>query len=64
MEKDRDRKGGGGVLKRLKSRRSQADKWPAVAEHELREGGAVSPDQVLGLRAATEGETIGDYEGL
>ncbi|XP_061586367.1 protein unc-119 homolog B [Cololabis saira] len=51
----RDRKSGGGMLKKLKSRRSQAEKLPAVTEAELRAlRGDVSPDQVLGLRAGTQ----------
>ena len=53
----RDRKGAGGMLKKLKSRRSQTDKWPVVTEDELRAlGREISPDHVLGLRAVTEGE--------
>lgn len=52
----RDRKTGGGVLKKLKSRRSQTEKWPAVTEDELRAlGSNITPDHVLGLRAITEG---------
>lgn len=52
----RDRKSGGGMLKKLKSRRSQTDKWPAVTEDELRAlGRDITPDHVLGLRAVTEG---------
>lgn len=52
----RDRKSVGGMLKKLKSRRSQTDKWPVVTEDELRAlGGDISPDHVLGLRAVTEG---------
>ncbi|XP_077570865.1 protein unc-119 homolog B [Stigmatopora nigra] len=52
----RDRKAvGGGMFKKLKSRRSQTDKWPVVTEDELRAlGGDISPDHVLGLRAVTE----------
>lgn len=53
----RDRKTGGGMLKKLKSRRSQTDKWPVVTEDELRAlGKDISPDHVLGLRAVTEGK--------
>lgn len=53
----RDRKAGGGMLKKLKSRRSQTEKWPAVTEDELRAlGSSITPDHVLGLRAITEGE--------
>ncbi|CAK6950413.1 protein unc-119 homolog B [Scomber scombrus] len=52
----RDRKAGGGMLKKLKSRRSQTEKWPAVTEDELRQlGKDISPVHVLGLRAVTEG---------
>lgn len=52
----RDRKTAGGMLKKLKSRRSQNDKWPVVTEDELRAlGRDISPDHVLGLRAVTEG---------
>ncbi|XP_061672449.1 protein unc-119 homolog B isoform X2 [Syngnathoides biaculeatus] len=51
----RERKAGGGMLKNLKSRRSQTDKWPVVTEDELRAlGEDISPDHVLGLRAVTE----------
>ncbi|XP_077377323.1 protein unc-119 homolog B [Festucalex cinctus] len=51
----KDRKAVGGMLKKLKSRRSQTDKWPVVTEDELRAlGGEISPDHVLGLRAVTE----------
>ncbi|XP_061529016.1 protein unc-119 homolog B isoform X2 [Phycodurus eques] len=51
----RDRKAVGGMLKKLKSRRSQTDKWPVVTEDELRAlGEDISPDHVLGLRAVTE----------
>ncbi|XP_047448515.1 protein unc-119 homolog B [Mugil cephalus] len=53
----RDKKTGGGMLKKLKSRRSQTDKWPVVTEDELRAlGRDITPDHVLGLRAVT-----GDY---
>ncbi|XP_076859470.1 protein unc-119 homolog B [Brachyhypopomus gauderio] len=49
----RDRKHGGGVLKRLKSRRSQAERRP-VTEEELRAlGRDITPDEVLGLRSVT-----------
>nr|XP_015221432.1 PREDICTED: protein unc-119 homolog B [Lepisosteus oculatus] len=49
----RDRKAGGGVLKRLKSRRTQADRRP-VTEEELRAlGRDITPEDVLGLRAVT-----------
>ncbi|KAM9858252.1 protein unc-119 homolog B [Aulostomus maculatus] len=51
----RDRKAGGGMLKKLKSRRGQMERWPTVTEDELRAlGREISPDQVLGLRAVTE----------
>lgn len=59
----RDRRPGGGMLKKLKSRRSQSDKRPVVTEAELRALGAdISPDHVLGLRAVTEGRYRGDRE--
>uniref|UniRef100_A0A8C8DDV2 Unc-119 lipid binding chaperone B n=1 Tax=Oryzias sinensis TaxID=183150 RepID=A0A8C8DDV2_9TELE len=46
---------GGGMLKKLKSRRSQTEKWPVVTEDELRAlGKEISPDHVLGLRAVTK----------
>ncbi|XP_066546066.1 protein unc-119 homolog B isoform X2 [Amia ocellicauda] len=49
----RDRKAGGGVLKRLKSRRTQPDRRP-VTEDELRAlGREITPEEVLGLRAVT-----------
>lgn len=52
----RDRKSGGGMLKKLKSRRNQTDKWPVVTEDELRAlGKDITPDHVLGLRAVTQG---------
>lgn len=45
------------MLKKLKSRRSQTEKWPLVTEDELRAlGKDITPDHVLGLRAVTEGE--------
>lgn len=54
----RDRKAAaaaGGVLKRLKSRRSQVDSRP-VTEEDLRTQGAhITPEDVLGLRVATRG---------
>lgn len=50
----KDRKHGGGMLKKLISRRSQSDKYPVVTEDELRALGDISPDSVLGLRAVTE----------
>lgn len=54
----RDRKPGGGVLKRLKSRRSQADRGP-VTEEELRtQSGAITAEDVLGLRVATRGLSV------
>ncbi|XP_065116157.2 protein unc-119 homolog B [Paramisgurnus dabryanus] len=49
----RDRKTGGGVLKRLKSRRNQVERRP-VTEDELRAlERDITPDEVLGLRAVT-----------
>lgn len=51
----RERKPTGGVLKRLRSRRSQVDSRP-VTEDELREQGRnITSEEVLGLRAATRG---------
>lgn len=53
----RDRKTGGGVLKRLKSRRNQVERRP-VTEEELRAlGRDITPDEVLGLRAVTRGKS-------
>lgn len=53
----RDRKTGGGMLKKLKSRRRETEKWPAITEDELRALRTnITPDHVLGLRAITEGE--------
>lgn len=53
----RDRKPGGGVLKRLKSRRNQVDRRP-VTEEELRAlGRDITPDEVLGLRVITRGKS-------
>ncbi|XP_030631604.1 protein unc-119 homolog B-like [Chanos chanos] len=49
----RDRKPTGGVLKRLRSRRSQVDSRP-VTEDELRtQRRHITPEDVLGLRVAT-----------
>lgn len=54
----RDRKPGGGVLKRLKSRRSQVDSRP-VTEEDLRgQSGHIAPEDVLGLRVATRGLVV------
>ncbi|XP_047437884.1 protein unc-119 homolog B-like [Mugil cephalus] len=51
----RDRKPGGGVLRRLKSRRSQVESRP-VSEEDLRtQSGHITPEDVLGLRVATRG---------
>ncbi|TNN70664.1 Protein unc-119 B [Liparis tanakae] len=51
----RERQIGGGMLKKLKSRRNQTEKWPVVTEDELRAlGKDITPDNVLGLRAVTE----------
>lgn len=53
----RERQIGGGMLKKLKSRRNQTEKWPVVTEDELRAlGKDITPDNVLGLRAVTEGK--------
>uniref|UniRef100_A0A3B1KLQ5 Unc-119 lipid binding chaperone B n=1 Tax=Astyanax mexicanus TaxID=7994 RepID=A0A3B1KLQ5_ASTMX len=48
-----DRKPGGGALKRLKPRRSQADRRPATEEELRGLGRAITPEEVLGLRAVT-----------
>lgn len=51
----RERKPVGGVLKRLKSRRSQVDSRP-VTEDDLRtQVGHITPEEVLRLRVATRG---------
>lgn len=53
----RDRKPGGGVVKKHKSRRNQVDRRP-VTEQELRAlGRDITPDEVLGLRAITRGKS-------
>ncbi|MEQ2162428.1 hypothetical protein GOODEAATRI_019667 [Goodea atripinnis] len=49
----RDRKPGGGVLKRLKSRRSQVESRPGTEEELRTKNGHISPEDVLGLRVAT-----------
>lgn len=55
----RDRKPGGGVLKRLKSRRSQQVDGRAVTEEDLRaRTGHMTPEDVLGLRVATRGLSL------
>ncbi|XP_029006901.1 protein unc-119 homolog B-like isoform X1 [Betta splendens] len=51
----RDRKAGGGVLKRLKSRRSQADSRPVTEEDLRTQSGPITPEDVLGLRLAARG---------
>ncbi|XP_049588625.1 protein unc-119 homolog B-like [Syngnathus scovelli] len=51
----RDRKPGGGVLKRLKSRRNQVDPRPVTEEDLQARNGCVTPEDVLGLRVATRG---------
>lgn len=51
----RDRKPGGGVLKRLKSRRSQVDSRPVTEEDLRTQSGHITPEDVLGLRVATRG---------
>lgn len=51
-------KPGGGLLKRLKSRRGQVDSRP-VTEEELRaQGGHITPEDVLGLRVAARGLSV------
>lgn len=54
----RDRKTGGGVLKRLKSRRSQVDSRPVTEEDLRSQGGHITPEDVLGLRVATRGLSL------
>lgn len=54
----RDRKPGGGVLKRLKSRRSQVDSRPVTEEDLRSQSGAIAPEDVLGLRVATRGLSV------
>lgn len=51
----RDRKPGGGVLKRLKSRRSQVESRPVTEEDLRTQRGHITPEDVLGLRVATRG---------
>lgn len=52
----KDRKSGGSVLKKLKSRKTQTDRRP-VTEDELRaQGKDITPDGVLGLRCITRGK--------
>lgn len=56
VDSDTERKTAGGMLKKLKSKRSQTEKWPVVTEDELKAlGRDISPDHVLGLRDVTEG---------
>lgn len=51
----RERKHGGGAVKRLKSRRSAAERRP-VTEDELRAAGrGVTPEDALALRTVTRG---------
>lgn len=54
----RDRKAAGGVLKRLKSRRSQVDSRPVTEEDLRTQGGHITPEDVLGLRVATRGLSL------
>lgn len=51
----RDRKTAGGVLKRLKSRRSQVDTRPVTEEDLHSQSGPITPEDVLGLQVATRG---------
>ncbi|XP_021424577.1 protein unc-119 homolog B isoform X1 [Oncorhynchus mykiss] len=51
----RERKPSGGVLKRLKSRRSQVDSRPVTEDHLRTQVGHITPEEVLGLRVATRG---------
>lgn len=55
-ESSGERKQGGGALKRLKPRRGQTDRRPATEEELRGLGRAISPEEVLGLRAVTRGE--------
>lgn len=52
------RKAAGGVLKRLKSRRSQVDSRPITEEDLRTQGGHITPEDVLGLRVATRGLSL------
>lgn len=54
----RDRKPGGWVLKRLKSRRSQVDSRPVTEEDLRTQNGHITPEEVLGLRVATRGTCL------
>ncbi|XP_036839760.1 protein unc-119 homolog B isoform X2 [Oncorhynchus mykiss] len=59
----RERKPGGGVLKRLKSRQSQVDSRP-VTEDDLRtQVGHITPEEVLRLPVATREEDEENGEG-
>ncbi|MEQ2228262.1 hypothetical protein ILYODFUR_007180 [Ilyodon furcidens] len=61
----RDRKPGGGVLKRLKSRRSQVESRPGTEEELRTKNGHISPEDVLGLRVATrEMKTVALQSGF
>ncbi|KAM6979931.1 protein unc-119 homolog B-like [Aplochiton taeniatus] len=51
----RDRKPVGGVLKRLKSRRSHVDSRPLTEEDLRTQTENITPEEVLGLRVATRG---------
>lgn len=51
----RERKPTGGVLKRLRSRRSQVDTRPITEDELLEQGRNITSEDVLGLRAATRG---------
>lgn len=60
----RERKHGGGVVKRLKSRRSAAERRP-VTEDELRASGrAITPEEVLALRSVTRGKQHSSFISL
>ncbi|XP_021424579.1 protein unc-119 homolog B isoform X2 [Oncorhynchus mykiss] len=59
----RERKPSGGVLKRLKSRRSQVDSRPVTEDHLRTQVGHITPEEVLGLRVATREEDEENGEG-
>ncbi|XP_051931769.1 protein unc-119 homolog B-like isoform X1 [Hippocampus zosterae] len=51
----RERKPSGGVVKRLKSLRNQVDSRPVTEEDLRAQNGAVTPEDILGLRLPTRG---------
>ncbi|XP_051931770.1 protein unc-119 homolog B-like isoform X2 [Hippocampus zosterae] len=52
----RERKPSGGVVKRLKSLRNQVDSRPVTEEDLRAQNGAVTPEDILGLRLPTREE--------